>query len=82
LNDNPNLEIEIGGHTDNIGSVAYNLELSRERAKAVTLYLVSKGIRISRIKFKGYGRSIPIASNETEEGRQLNRRVEFKIIKN
>ncbi len=76
----PNLKVEIAGHTDNVGSEEYNLRLSQKRAEAVVRYLVSKGIDPSRLIAKGYGESQPIASNDTEEGRALNRRVEFRII--
>jgi len=80
MNDNPNIKIEISGHTDNIGSAAYNQKLSEARAKAVVDYLVEHGIDRSRLSYMGYGFEKPIASNDTEEGRQLNRRVEFKIV--
>ncbi|MGB4229892.1 MAG: OmpA family protein, partial [Bacteroidales bacterium] len=80
MNDNPNIKIEISGHTDNIGSAAYNQKLSESRAKAVVDYLIEHGIERSRLSYMGYGLEKPIASNDTEEGRQLNRRVEFKII--
>ena len=81
LYDNPSMEIEISGHTDNIGSDEYNNKLSYERANAVLNYLVSKFISASRLTAKGYGKTKPIATNDTEEGRQLNRRVEFIILK-
>ena len=80
MNDNPNIKIEISGHTDNIGSAAYNQKLSESRAKAVVDYLIEHGIERSRLSYMGYGLEKPIASNDTEEGRQLNRRVEFKIL--
>ena len=80
MNDNPNIKIEISGHTDNIGSASYNQKLSESRAKAVVDYLIEHGIERSRLSYMGYGFEKPIASNDTEEGRQLNRRVEFKII--
>lgn len=80
LNDNPNIKIEISGHTDNIGSAAYNQKLSESRAKAVVDYLIEHGIDRSRLSYMGYGFEKPIATNDTEEGRQLNRRVEFKIV--
>lgn len=79
MNDFPDIKIEVYGHTDNIGSPSYNQKLSEERAKAVVDYVVSKGIARNRLSYKGFGASQPIASNETEIGRQLNRRVEFKI---
>ncbi|HEY8401564.1 MAG TPA: OmpA family protein [Cytophagaceae bacterium] len=82
LVDLPNLKIEISGHTDNKGSAELNKELSLARAKSVVDYLVKKGIKESRLKYAGYGFDRPIATNETEEGRQLNRRTEFEIIGN
>lgn len=81
LTDVPTLKIEISGHTDNKGSAMYNQTLSENRAKAVVEFLISKGIAKERLEFKGYGLSQPIANNETDEGRQLNRRTEFKILK-
>lgn len=82
LVDVPSLKIEISGHTDNKGSAAYNKELSENRSKAVVDYLVSKGIAQARLKYAGYAFERPISSNDTEEGRQLNRRTEFEIIGN
>ena len=82
MSENPKMKIEIGGHTDNVGTAAYNKKLSNERAEAVVNYLVSKGIDKSRLTFAGYGPDQPVSTNETEEGRALNRRVEFKIISN
>ncbi|MBN8703542.1 MAG: OmpA family protein [Bacteroidetes bacterium] len=81
LNDIPSLQIEISGHTDNKGSAGYNQNLSESRAKAVVDYLLNKGIAPSRLTYKGYGFTQPIATNDTEEGRQMNRRTEFKILK-
>lgn len=81
LKDNPSLEIEIGGHTDDKGTDSYNQQLSEKRANAVVNFLVKNGIEEKRLTFKGYGESSPIATNETDEGRQENRRTEFKIIK-
>lgn len=80
MNENLNLKIEISGHTDNVGSDALNQKLSENRAKAVVDYLTSKGISSLRMISKGYGKTQPIATNNTEEGRALNRRTEFKII--
>jgi len=80
LNDVPNMRIEISGHTDNKGSAEYNQKLSESRSKSVVDYLVSKGVNSGRLEFKGYGLTQPIASNDTEEGRQENRRTEFKIL--
>jgi len=80
LTDVPTLKIEISGHTDNKGAAEYNLTLSENRAKAVVDYLVSKGISKDRLVAKGYGFSKPLADNDTEEGRQMNRRTEFEIL--
>ena len=80
LASNKGIKIEIGGHTDNQGSESYNERLSSDRAKAVYDYLVNKGIDSKRMTYKGYGMSKPIASNDTEEGRALNRRTEFTIV--
>ncbi|MGK6352754.1 OmpA family protein [Parapedobacter sp. DT-150] len=77
---NATVHVEIGGHTDNTGSEAHNQALSENRAKAVYDYLVGAGIPTSRLRYQGYGPSQPVAPNETEEGRQLNRRTDFKII--
>ncbi len=76
----PTLKIEISGHTDNVGDAEYNQKLSVARAKAVVDYLIKHGINSSRLTYVGYGFSKPIAPNDTEEGRRLNRRSEFKII--
>lgn len=81
MNEIKSLQIEISGHTDNVGTESYNLKLSEQRAKAVVAHLVSKGIDKKRLTYKGYGYSQPVATNDTEEGRQLNRRTEFKILK-
>jgi OmpA-OmpF porin, OOP family len=72
------LRVEVQGHTDNIGSAQYNLDLSRRRADAVKKYLVSHGIASERLTTQGYGFSDPVASNDTELGRAENRRVQFK----
>ena len=82
LVDVPTIKIEISGHTDNKGSASYNQGLSERRAKSVVDYLVGRGINIDRLTFIGYGLAQPIATNDTEEGRALNRRTEFKIIEN
>ena len=81
LLDNPTMEIEIEGHTDNVGSDASNITLSKNRAKAVYDYLVAKGISASRLKSNGYGKTRPVATNDTDDGRAQNRRVQFTIIK-
>jgi outer membrane protein OmpA-like peptidoglycan-associated protein len=80
MNEVLTLKIEISGHTDNVGSADYNKGLSEARAKSVVDYLIKKGIDKERMVFKGYGFTQPIADNSTEEGRQLNRRTEFKIL--
>jgi len=80
LEDNPDLSIEVAGHTDSIGKPGYNQRLSENRAKSVVAYLLEKGIDTERLVAKGYGEEAPVASNKTEEGRAQNRRVEFKII--
>lgn len=81
MKDNPTIEIELSGHTDNRGSSQANLELSDKRVHAVEGYLIAKGINPKRISGRGYGGAKPIAPSDTEENRQLNRRVEFKIVK-
>ncbi len=82
LDDNPNMKIEISGHTDNRGSLEYNTKLSRSRAKAVVDYLIEKGVDSQRLTFEGYAFTQPISDNDTDEGRQMNRRVEFKVLEN
>ncbi len=81
LRDYPTVEIQIGGHTDNQGDPALNLKLSEDRVNEVKKYLVSKGIDAKRLTTKGFGGTEPIASNEQEETRRFNRRVEFTITK-
>ncbi|MEM9819797.1 MAG: OmpA family protein [Bacteroidota bacterium] len=80
LQENPTMIIEISGHTDSTGDFDYNLFLSRRRAKAVVDFLIQRGISPSRSLYKGYGSTKAISSNDTERGRQLNRRVEFLIV--
>lgn len=81
LNENPSIEIKLSGHTDNVGNDAANLTLSENRAQSVLKYIVSHGVSASRITAKGFGKTKPVTGNETDEGRQLNRRVEFTIVK-
>jgi OOP family OmpA-OmpF porin len=81
LRANPTVEVEIGGHTDNTGSDEANRTLSQARARAVAEYLAGKGIAARRVQSRGYGESAPTAPNDTDEGRQQNRRVEFKIVR-
>jgi outer membrane protein OmpA-like peptidoglycan-associated protein len=80
LKSNSKMKIEISGHTDAVGGDADNMTLSNNRANAVMNYLVGKGIAKDRLSAKGYGETKFIASNDTQEGKQLNRRVEFVIL--
>lgn len=80
LKKNPQIRIEISGHTDIVGTPEYNIELSRNRAKAVYDYLTSQDIAADRMTYAGYGLTRPIDTNETEEGRANNRRTEFRIV--
>ncbi len=80
LNKHAQIKFEIDGHTDSKGSDQYNPKLSERRAKSVADYLASKGIDSSRMTTKGFGESMPIADNGTDEGRELNRRVELRVI--
>lgn len=77
---NKKIIIEIAGHTDNKGEPAELLTLSQSRAQAVTDYIIGKGIKADRIIVKGYGQTQPIAFNKDEEGREMNRRIEFKVL--
>lgn len=81
LTENPQIEIQINAHTDSNASDEHNYTLSNNRAKSVADYIISKGIAALRLTSHGYGETQPVATNETDEGRQLNRRVEFKIVK-
>jgi outer membrane protein OmpA-like peptidoglycan-associated protein len=81
LEKNPEMEVEVQGHTDNTGSAKYNQWLSEKRAQRVKDYLVGKGVDPSRLEAKGYGLTLPVASNATEEGRAQNRRVELKRLR-
>jgi outer membrane protein OmpA-like peptidoglycan-associated protein len=80
LKENPTLRIELGSHTDSKGSDDYNQKLSEARATSVVDYLISKSIAKDRLVAKGYGETAPVATNDTDEGRQLNRRTEFKVL--
>ncbi|MDG5800570.1 OmpA family protein [Marinilabiliaceae bacterium ANBcel2] len=80
LSDNPEVRIEVSGHTDNVGSAALNRRLSRQRAGSVKDYIVNQGIDDKRIEYAGYGFDRPIETNDTAEGRAANRRVEIEII--
>lgn len=80
LKSQPDIRVEIGGHTDSQGSRAFNIELSGKRAEAVRTYLLGKGVEGYRMTLKAYGASQPIAPNDTEAGRAQNRRVEFRIV--
>jgi len=81
LKENPQMVVEVGGHTDNVGTDNYNYSLSDERSKTVREYLVSQGIEPNRIISKGYGENRPVAPNDLDEGRAINRRTEFTVIK-
>ena len=80
LNTQSNISMEIAGHTDNIGSPAFNRVLSQQRADAVREYLISKGVGESRLTSAGYGDTQPVSSNDSDIGRAQNRRVEFRIV--
>jgi len=80
LENNESVRLEISGHTDNTGSLRVNTNLSQARAKAVVDYLVGQGIESGRLEYKGYADSQPVADNSTPEGREMNRRVEFKVL--
>lgn len=80
MRENPQLAIEVCGHTDSIGEDEYNQTLSEKRARAVAEYLTGNGIHASRTRFKGCGSAQPVATNTTPQGRQLNRRVEFIVM--
>lgn len=81
MKSNPTVVIEVGGHTDNTGSKTKNLELSNNRAKTVAEYLTAGGIAANRVVFKGYADAYPVADNQSEKGRQQNRRTEVRIIR-
>ncbi len=77
LKDNPNIKLEIQGHTDNVGAPAYNLKLSDRRAESVKKYIIAKGIAEARLVSRGYGLTQPLVPNTTDKNRELNRRVQF-----
>ncbi|MCL2682494.1 MAG: OmpA family protein [Bacteroidales bacterium] len=80
MRENPDIQIEISGHTDNTGSESLNQRLSENRARAVYDFLITRGISANRLRYVGFGMSKPIASNDTEEGRAQNRRTEIQIL--
>ncbi len=80
LSGQPSMQAQVAGHTDSKGLAAYNERLSEERAMSVKQFLVDNGIAADRLTVVGYGESKPIATNDTEEGREANRRVEFSVI--
>jgi outer membrane protein OmpA-like peptidoglycan-associated protein len=80
MNAQPKLKIKIKGHTSTEGDAAYNLKLSQNRAKAVRDYLLKNGVKTERVQYEGYGETVPIGPNDTEEDRAKNRRVEFEIL--
>ncbi len=82
MQQSPKLRIKVTGHTDDVGTDAYNLRLSEQRAKSVIDYLISFGVNTERLTYKGLGESRPIASNDTEDGRKANRRIDLEIIAN
>ena len=82
LKDNPQVElISVEGHTDSTGSPDFNRKLSQQRAESVAQYLAKKGVKAKRMEPKGFGPDRPVADNETDAGREANRRVEFNILK-
>jgi outer membrane protein OmpA-like peptidoglycan-associated protein len=78
---NPQVTIEVGGHTNNRAAEKFAMELSTNRAKAVADWLIGRGIPAGRVQFKGYGWTLPLEPNTTEDGRRKNQRVEFKVLK-
>ena len=81
MNENDDFNFIIEGHTDNTGVAEHNLQLSQERADAIKAYLIRKGVKSKRLEAKGYGQTRPIESNDTERGREINRRVEINVAK-
>ncbi|HUZ60601.1 MAG TPA: OmpA family protein [Hanamia sp.] len=82
MNENPNMKVRISGFTDNVGTPADNLKLSTGRALSVVNYLLYKGVRKDRLSYKGFGETNPIATNDTKQGRALNRRTELSVVSN
>lgn len=81
MNIYPEIEVEISGHTDNVGKKSSNIKLSQKRAESVKAWLVSKGVDPKRITAKGYGPDQPVAPNDTPDNKRKNRRIEFKRTK-
>ena len=81
MNENDDFNFIIEGHTDNTGVAEHNLQLSQERADAIKAYLIRKGVKSKRLEAKVYGQTRPIESNDTERGREINRRVEINVAK-
>ena len=81
INSQSSTRVEISGHTDNLGTATYNLQLSLKRAQSVASYLIAHGIASGRLVQKGYGADKPIKPNDTEENRQVNRRIEFRVLR-
>ncbi len=82
MNENPNMKVQISGYTDNVGTPPDNLKLSNGRALSVVNYLVAKGVKKERLTSKGFGETDPVATNDTEEGRAMNRRTELRVVSN
>ena len=82
MNENPNMKVQINGYTDNIGTPVDNLKLSNGRALSVVNYLSAKGVKKERLSYKGFGETKPVATNETEAGRAMNRRTELRVVSN
>ena len=80
IKDNPGLRVQINGHTDNIGTPEFNMELSEKRAEAVYAFLVKKHVHKYRLEYKGFGETKPVATNDTEAGRAKNRRTELEVL--
>jgi OOP family OmpA-OmpF porin len=80
LKEQPSIKVEVSGHTDNVGPEEYNLNLSKKRANGVSKYLIQKGVSQDRITTTSYGEGRPVETNDTDEGRRKNRRVEFTIL--